>query len=296
MQIRRYAAAGLVAALAVAFTVALGAAPANADPLAGGAVTIDSATVTLGSDATGRTANVNIVWTNSDAANPGAVQYSISDYSSCDTPTVRTSSLASTNGDATTTFDAIVHIDPDGYVRLDVESADGAGGSTAFAPVYADSGIPSFGDVGASFTPDDPAVGSSGIFQLNSGGEVPFIHYQLLANGVATGPAAELDGCSETVVPYSGYAPGTVLSLRFIEADVEAAHYVVPGAVTPPAPSADPTDPGASTPTLATTGADATVPTIVASVLLLAGLALLTFAMVRRRRHRFSHQLTNARK
>lgn len=293
MQIRRFAAAGLVAALAVAFTVVLGAAPANADPLAGGAVTITSATITLGSDATGRTANVQIDWTNSDPANPGTVQFSVSDYSTCHPPTVQTASITSTVGNATDTLGEIFHLDPDGFVKLDVESADGAGGSTSFAPVYADAGTPSFGDVGASFTPTDPAVGSNGIFQLISGGEVPFIHYQLLVDGVAAGPATELDGCSEAIVPYSGYGPGTVLSLRFIEANVEVAHYVVPGAVTRPVP---PADPGAATPALATTGADATVPAIAAGILLLAGLCLSAFAMVRRRRHhRFSHQLTNAR-
>jgi len=240
--LRKSAAATITAVvLAVGGSLAV-AAPAFASPTPAPDPTTTITNVVVGiDDSSGRQVHIQYNFLIADPSLDGDSIVEVTDFDSCDTPTVidRDVPLASPGGG----ISLYVAVPAEGYVQVKIFSSNGAAAPLVTAPVFASDTAVTSTDFVASITPNPSPL--TGIVSVNAGNTNPFVHYELEGNGVPIGTPFTVDGCATQSENYSA-AAGTVLTVHAIDGDFDAASFTVPGGVSAPA------DPGV--PTLPTTG------------------------------------------
>ena len=236
-----FAAAITAAVLAVGGSLAF-AAPAFADPTPAPDPTTTISNVAVGIDnSAGRQVHIQYNFTIADPTLDGDSIVEVTDFDSCDTPTVidRDVPLASPGGG----ISLYVVVPATGFVKVQIYSSNGAAAPLVTAPVFASDAAVTPTDFIASIAPDPSPL--TGVVSVNTGNSAPIVHYELEGNGVPIGAPFAVDGCAAQSENYSA-AAGTVLTVHVVDGDFDAATFTIPGG--DPAPA----DPGA--PTLPTTG------------------------------------------
>ena len=260
----------------IAIAIVSFAAPASAaDPT--GAVTHSN----LVSSQSGPVVTIDFDYAPVDPLAPGTITVELVHYAACAAPTVIDLIVPVA---ASGHYSNVVSMSSAAYTQVALLQTDGVSSVYAESNYLQDDAAPVL--MQATIVPDvDPATG---FISLQTGNDRFNTHYQLEIDGVPTTAfPSSTAGCGSQILPYSGLAVGSTLTVVETESLSLAtlATFTNPLPAAPPAPPAPPASGATSNAGLASTGSESLPVTIAAIAALAFGLALLGVAR-RRRGHR----------